>query len=128
MSYDPAADLMYYAIGGALRVVGFDGNIFTGGFTELAPLIPDWTAMSYDATAGLMYYATGNALRVVGFDGTTFTSGFTELASLNPDWTAMSLVFGAEPPGNIPEPGSLFLVTMGLIGLIGMRQKVQSTS
>jgi hypothetical protein len=37
---------MLYTSAGSLRVVGFDGSGFTGSFSTLATLSPDWTGMA----------------------------------------------------------------------------------
>jgi hypothetical protein len=79
-----------YVADSTLRSVGFDGTQFTGGFTNLESLVPDWSAMSYDVANNLMYYVADSTLRSVGFDGSQFTGGFTNLESLIPDWNAMS--------------------------------------
>jgi len=86
-----------------------DNSIQLSGFELVAP------------TSGILL---GNYFAILADSGTEIINGSWDGLGGIPsdDWSAV-LQVAVPPPGTIPEPGSIFLFSLGMLGLLGLKHK-----
>lgn len=100
---------------GAYGRENFTGTLFSDNTIQLSGfelVVP---------TSGIV---TGNYFAILADSGTEIINGSWDgLGIPSDDWSAVLQAGTLPPPGAIPEPGSIFLFGIGMLGLLGLKRK-----